>query len=448
MAMVPRPMIRLIPASLVLLNLPLALACTPAPSGDGPLAGAGGSAGSIGIGTAGAAGGTSGSGGAASGGSGGTVNPAGGSATAGGGSGGTPEQVGGAGQGGQASVEPDAGPEVPSTWFVYVAGYAPPISVFTLDPETATLTPGDMTDTGVGGEPTFLAASPDKRFMYAIDEQLDGPMARVIAFTIDPITGALTEINRQNTGTSVNAHVAVHQSGDWVLSANYGGGSVTVFPVREDGGLEAGLPPVPAGGQAHQIVFDSTGSVLFVPCLTSSYIAVYDFAGGVLTPRNPATVEVEGGPRHIAFTPDERFAYVITQGESKIHAFSYDKAAVTLTPLETYDSTPQGSLSAHIEVHRSGKFLYTTNRNDNSVGIFSIDPLTGALTNVGHQREQLNFPRLFAIDPDGELMIVGSQHANTLLVHRIDQDTGELQVLGDPIDVPPEPTYVGILPIP
>jgi 6-phosphogluconolactonase len=332
--------------------------------------------------------------------------------------------------------------------FVYVAGYAPPISVFKLDVEAATLAPQSSTDTGMGGEPTFLAHSPDKRFMYAIDEQLDGPMARVIAFTIDQTTGALTEINRQNTGTSVNAHVGVHPSGEWVLSANYGGGSVTVFPVRDDGGLEPGMPPVPAGGQAHQILFDSTGSVLFVPCLTSSHIALFDFAAGAVTPRNPAVLEVDGGPRFIAFTPDERFAYVITQGESKILAFSYDAATATLTPLATYDSTPEGSLSAHIEVHPSGKFLYTTNRNDNSVAIFTIDSGTGALSNVGHQREQLNFPRLFAIDPAGELMIVGSQHANTLLVHRIDQDTGALQPLGDPTEVPPEPTFVGILPIP
>jgi len=410
-------------------------------------AGAGASSGGVGI-TGGTGGASAGAAGDAPAGNGGTQSTAGTSGSPSAGAPATGGSAGLAGSGGEAPFEPDAGNPAPTSSFVYVSGYAPPISVFTLDHATGELTPGDMTDTGTGGEPTFIAFSPNKQFAYAIDEQLNGPMARVIAFSIDSATGALTEINRQNTGTSVNAHVAVHDSGQWVLSANYGGGSVTVFPVRPDGGLEAGMTPVPAGGQAHQVAFDSTGTIAFVPCLADGYIAVYDFADGVLSPRDPPTIAIDGGPRFMAFTPDERFAYVLTQNESTITHFEYDGIA-GLNPIETIDATSNGaSLSAHIEVHESGKFLYASNRDDNSVAVFNIDPVTGSLTSVAEQRDMLNFPRLFAIDPTGQLMVVGSQHGNTVLVHRIDQQTGALSVVGTPVSVPPEPTFVGILAIP
>lgn len=352
--------------------------------------------------------------------------------------------AGAAGSSGAAGLSGTAGA---SSTFLYVGGYAPPITTLTLDASGA-LGSGSSVSTGEGGEPTYIAFSPNKRFAYAIDEQLDGPMARVIAFSIEQTSGALTEINRQNVGTSVNAHAGVHPSGDWVLSANYGGGSVTVFPVRDDGGLDAGAEPVPAGVRAHQIVFDSMGKVLFVPCL-EGHVAVYDFAAGALTPRSPARIEIDGGARHMAFTPDEKFAYVLTQNQSTITQFAYDAATVTLTPIETVPAAPDGgALSAHILVHPSGKFLYASNRSDDSIAMFRIAEGTGKLESLGYQREMLQFPRFFAIDPSGTLMIIASQDSAEVLAHRIDTATGLLQKLGEPLSVPPEPTFVGLLAIP
>ena len=376
---------------------------------------------------------------AGSGGTAGGETAAGNGGTPGAGSGG--ESVGGtggsAGAGGTV-VEPAA------SSFLYVSGYAPPITTFTLDHALGTLTDGPNVSTGEAGEPTFIAFSPDMKFAYAIDEQLDGPLAWVIAYSVDQTTGALTEINREDVGTPVNAHVGVHQSGKWVLSANYDGNSVTVFAVRDDGGIEPGMTPVPAGTRAHQIVFDSTGEHLFVPCL-EGHVAVYDFADGALTPREPPTVPTDGGARHMAFSLDEKYAYVLTQNESTITQFSFDAASVTLTPIETIPAAPDGgALSAHIAVHKSGKFLYASNRSDDSVAMFSIDQATGKLTNIGYQREMLAFPRFFAMDPTGQWMVIASQDSAEILLHSIDQDTGLLTVVGSPIGVAPEPTFVGL----
>jgi 6-phosphogluconolactonase len=404
--------------------------------------GAGSPAGSTG--GAGASGAPAG-GGSSGGGAGSSAGDASGAGAAGAGNGG----AGAGGSAGSATAGSAGSTTEPSaTSFLYVSGYAPPITTFTLTHATGALSPGSMASTGEGGEPTFIAFSPDKRFAYAIDEQLDGPLASVIAFSVNQQNGALSEINREDVGTPVNANAGVHPSGKWVLSANYGGDSVTVFPVREDGGLEPGMTPVPAGVRAHQIVFEPSGKVLFVPCL-EGHVAVFDFDAGKLTPRSPARVEVDGGARHMAFTPDQKFAYVLTQNESTITQFAYDAAAFTLTPVETVDAAPNGgALSAHIYVHPSGKFLYASNRSDDSVAMFRLDAATGKLTNIGYQRQSLQFPRFFAIDPSGRWLVIASQDSAEILMHRIDQDTGLLEVVGSPLSVPAKPTFVGFLAIP
>ncbi|HET6279481.1 MAG TPA: lactonase family protein [Polyangia bacterium] len=336
----------------------------------------------------------------------------------------------------------------PARSFVYVSGYGEPITIFTLNTATGALTRAGTASTSADGEPTSMGFSPDKKVLYAGDEQHYAPMGRVIAYAINHTTGALQEINREGTRATITAHTSVHRSGKWLLAANYGSGDVTVFPLRADGGLGPAMTPVPAGGQAHYILFDSTGTFLFVPCLASNYIAMYRFADGVLTPNTPPTVPVPGGPRHIAFSPDERFAYVLTQLQSTVVVLAHDKPNGRLTVLETVTSAPNGSISAHIAVHPTGKFVYASNRLDNSISIFSVDTATGRLTRVGQQRDRIAFPWWFDLDPAGQLLIVPNDPTGTVLVHRIDQNTGTLQPLGMPVSVPMRPTYVGILSLP
>ena len=288
----------------------------------------------------------------------------------------------------------------------------------------------------------------DKRVLYAGDEQKDKPASHVIAFSIDPTTGSLAEINRQDTGGTTLAHVGVHLSGKWVLSANYGTGNVTVFPVRPDGGVGAAMPRVTAGGQAHFILFDSAGQYLFVPCVAAGYVAMFRFADGVLTPNQPPTVAVNGSPRHMALTPDERFAYVISQSDSTIFSFTLDKTTGRLTPLESVSSTASPTLGAHVAVHPSGKFLYASSRGDSSIVIFTIDGNTGRLTRVGYQRDMINYPWWFALDPTGQLLFVASDRSTSVLAHRVNPTTGSLQTIGMSFSVAMRPTYVGVLSLP
>ncbi|HEY0705985.1 MAG TPA: lactonase family protein [Polyangia bacterium] len=404
---------------------------------------AGGSSGTGGTSQPGASGGSSGGGGS--------------SGTGGSGSGGASAGTGGSGTdarrddgGGSDSMTTTPGNDggAPTRAFVYASGYSAPISIFSLDLASGKLTAAGMANTGTGGEPTSIAFAPNKKFLYVCDEQKDAPMARVIAYTINQTTGALQEINREGTRGSTNAHVDVHPSGKWVLSANYGTNTVTVFPVRDDGGLGTPMTPVPACGQAHYILFDSTGKYLFVPCVASNQVAQFRFAEGVLTPNETAMVAVTGGPRHLAFSPDERFVYSMGQSSSAVTQLAYDKATGRLTSVQTVPTAMGAGLGGHIALHPTGKFLYASNRRGPGLTIFSVDATTGRLTRVGDQADMLGAPWWFSLDPGGQFLVVPNSSSSNVLVHKVDQATGTLQPLGPASSVAMRPTYAGILALP
>jgi 6-phosphogluconolactonase len=332
-------------------------------------------------------------------------------------------------------------------YYVYVSGEHPTITTLKLD-----LGSGTMTRTGTapaGTVPSYLAFSPSKKYLYAVDE-ID--TSRVIAFAVDRASGRLREINRAATGGAGAPHLIVDPSGRWIVVAHYDSNSVTVHPVRPDGGVGAAIDTQKPGTSAHQAVFDASGKFLFVPCLGSNLVAQYRFVnGGHLVPNDPPTVAVAGGPRHMAFDPQERFAYVLSELENAITSFRYDRTTGRLSDphrVPTIRSGGKKQETAHVVVHPGGKFLYVSNGNDNSIARFEIDPATGRLSNRGFERGLIRFPRDFTIDPTGRYLIVANRDSASLLTFRIDESTGKLDRVGRPIPVPAKPEFVGVLAVP
>jgi 6-phosphogluconolactonase len=405
--------------------------------------------------------GSSGTGGEAAGNGGAAAPPrdAGAAAGAGAGAGGRRGSGGAAGSAGapaDAAVADadaaDAGPDAsaPSgTPYLYVSGYGPEITRFTVD-----LASGALTERGRvngGTSPSYLAFAPDKRTLYAVNEA-SGAGSQVIAFAIDPATGALSEINRQATGGEGAPHLAVHPSGNWVAVAHYGSGHTSILPVRADGGVQAASDvkrgPSDDCGKAHQAVFDSTGQYLFVPCLESNYVLQHTFANGTLGFNDPPTVAVTGGPRHLALDPAEQHAYVLSELASTITSFVYDAATGRLTSPQVIDSHEDAAgASAHIAVHPSGRWLYASNRGEDSLGLFAIDA-QGRPQAVAFERDMIDTPRDFTIDPTGALLISANQNgAQNLLVYRIDQGDGALARV-QVVPVGGSPTFAGVLFLP
>ena len=353
---------------------------------------------------------------------------------------------------------------------VYVGTYTGPksrgIYLLEFDPATGALIPK-----GVAAEtpsPSFLAIHPNRKFLYAANEvgNFGGKSGGgVSAFAIDPKTGSLTPLNRQTSGGADPCALLVDPSGKNVLVANYSGGSLEVLPIGEDGKL--GEPSafvqhkgssVDKGRQtsphAHSIDLDATGKLAIAADLGLDKLMVYRFdpAKGTLTPHDTphASVKPGSGPRHFAFHPDGRHAYVISEMASTVTALDFDPTRGAFAEIQTISTRgpggKPGNSTAEVMVHPSGKFVYGSNRGDDTLAIYAVEPTSGKLTLVGHQSTGGKTPRNFGIDPTGQFLLAANQDSGTVVLFRIDPATGLLKQAGEPVAVP-SPVCVKFVPV-
>ena len=340
--------------------------------------------------------------------------------------------------------------------FVYVSGYSPTISCFTLDAAAGTLTP--LSTSPGGKNPSFLAWSPNHRFVYALNES--DPTGRILSFSVNPETGALTKLNDETAGGKGTCHLSVHPSGKWLATANYGSGHVAILPIKDDGSLGAPVDVELPGKNAHEALWDDSGAYLFVPCLGSDWIAQYRFDAktGMLTPNQPASVSTDkgAGPRHLAFNPKRTFAYGINELNGSLTTYTYDAARGTLAPIDVVTTLPaefkasgKRNNTAEIAVVGSGKFLYASNRGHDSLVIYRLDPVSGKPTFIAYENGggYVKEPRHFSIDPSQSLVLVASQRADHVTLYRIDQEQGTLTKVST-VTVPPGPSFVATMSAP
>jgi 6-phosphogluconolactonase len=307
--------------------------------------------------------------------------------------------------------------------------------------------------------PSFLALHPSRRYLYAANEvrSFEGQeTGAVSAFAIDAATGRLTTLNQQSSGGSGPAHLVVDRSGQNVLVANYGGGSVAVLPVGTDGRLRPPSAVVQHTGSsvnpkrkskpyAHSINVDPGNRFAYAADLGIDKVMIYRFdpAAGTLVANDPASASVApgSGPRHFAFDPTGSHAYVINEMLMTITAFSHDAARGALAEVQTISTLPpgqdvaQGFSTAEVQVHPSGRFVYGSNRGHDSVTVFARDASSGRLTFLQNVPTQGAFPRNFGIDPSGRYLLAANQRSNSVVVFRIDQDTGRLTPTGHSVTV-------------
>jgi 6-phosphogluconolactonase len=346
-------------------------------------------------------------------------------------------------------------------WIMYVGTYtrAPSKGIYAYRFQGAT---GTLTPLGAAGlaaeteNPSFLAVHPNQRFLYAVNEVSrfeDRDAGSVSAFSIDSATGTLRLLNRVSSRGGGPCHLSIDRSGKWLFAANYGGGSVAAFPVHDDGRLgeasaffqHAGSSVDKArqsGPHAHDVVVSPDNRFVLAADLGLDRVFSYRLdpaAGGLAPEPRFAAIAPGSGPRHLAFRPDGKFVYVLTEMLSTVVAFRYDAGRGTLAELQTLSTLPAGfsgeNSGAEIAMHPSGKFLYASNRGHDSIAIFRVDSAKGTLTSVDRVSTQGKTPRGFAIDPSGRFLVAGNQSSGTVVVFRIDPRTGELTSTGTVVQV-------------
>jgi 6-phosphogluconolactonase len=339
----------------------------------------------------------------------------------------------------------------------FVDGKAEGIYIYRLDPASGALS-YVATVAGAGTiNPSFLAIAPDQGCLYAVNEIAGdkGPHGTVSAFAIDPDAKGLTFLNQQSTYGLAPCYVSVDPTGRYVLVANYETGSVCVLPLAPDGRLEEATDVVQfhgsgpnsgrqEGPHAHMIVPGPDGRFTFVVDLGTDRILAYrlDPARGKLVPAEPAWTQLAAGtgPRHLAFHPSSRFAYVISELQSTVTVLRYDEQHGSFEEQQTISTLPAEftgqNLGAEIQVAPSGRFVYASNRGHNSIVIYAADHESGALSMVGHEPTQGLGPRSFTLDPAGNWLLVADQDSDRIVTFRVDQKSGRLTPTGHVAQVP------------
>jgi 6-phosphogluconolactonase len=320
---------------------------------------------------------------------------------------------------------------------------------------------GKLADLGVVAEtpnPTFLTLHPTKPVLYAVSEigNFDGKKAgAVAAFRIDPKTKALTLLNKQTSGGAGPCHVSIDKAGKNVFVANYGGGSVEMIPVKDDGSLAEPSTFIQHKGKsinkgnqegphAHSINLDAANRFAMAADLGTDMIYVYkvDPDKGTLTANDPVGAKLApgSGPRHFSFHPNGKNAFVINEIALTLTSFNYDADKGMLTEIETLSTLPKDApkkgSTAEVVVHPSGKWVFGSNRGHNSIAVFAFDEAKGKLTHVNNYGDTVKVPRNFVIDPTGNFVLVGNQDGGNITVFRLNQQTGELTRAGEPTACP------------
>lgn len=328
------------------------------------------------------------------------------------------------------------------------------IHIYRVDPATGSWRPHAIAE-GVKN-PSYLALHPNRRFLYAVNEfkefrgQASGALS---SFTIDPANGKLQLINMVATHGTDPCHVIVDHTGKYALVANFASGSVAVFPVRPDGGLEeacevvqhegSSVDPVrQKGPHAHSVTLEDSNRFLYVPDLGLDRLMIYlfDAGKGRLRAHDQPWLETKpgAGPRHFLLHPNNNVGYLINELDSTIMALGYDSETGRVEALQTVPTLPESfqghSTCADIHIDPSGTHLFGSNRGHDSIVSYRIDSESGKLTHVAHIPTGGKTPRNFVIDPSGTSLSVANQDSDNVVHFRI--DGGRLEATGQITDTP------------
>lgn len=344
--------------------------------------------------------------------------------------------------------------EIPVYFGTYTGGKSQGIYVSTFDDAT-----GKLSEPKLAAElknPSYVALHPNGKTLYSVAE-LD-------EFKAQKKTGGLASFKRNADNTleqldsdvtrgAAPCHVSVDATGKLVLAANYTGGSLTAFAIGDNGGLakEAAFfqhtgssvnPSRQKEPHVHNARITPNNKFAMVCDLGLDKVLIYklDPAAATVTAHGETKVKPGNGPRHIAFSPDAKTAYVINEMPCTLTVFTLDQEAGTLTERQEVSTLPKedpfkGSYStAEVVAHPNGKFVYGSNRGHDTIAVFAVGG-DGNLTLVQNLPSGGKTPRNFAIDPSGKWLISANQDSDKVVVMSIDQTTGKLTATDSAITV-------------
>ena len=300
--------------------------------------------------------------------------------------------------------------------------------------------------------PSFLAISKDRKFVYAVNELGGEKKGGVSAFTFNGPTGELTLINTQNSEGDHPCYISIDKKSKNVIVGNYTGGNLSVLNILPNGGLSAAVQTIQHTGNSvnkdrqekahmHCTALSPDEKYLFTADLGTDKVTTYNYnpanAKTPLTFASTAAAKPGSGPRHVTFHPNGKYVYVVQELNASVNVYDCKKGKITSKQTISMVSADYKGVVGAADIHVSpdGKFLYASNRGDaNNLAIFSIAK-DGKLTWVGSQSTLGKTPRNFAIDPSGKFLLVANQGTDDIYVFKRDLKTGLLTQTENKINV-------------
>ncbi len=334
----------------------------------------------------------------------------------------------------------------------YTTGKSEGIYVYHFDTGTGKITYVNKV-TGVDN-PSYIAIAKDNHFVYSVNEVGTDRKGSVSSFAFDAASGSLKLINKQPSIGAGPCYILLDKKRKNTFIANYAGGSLTVLPINADGSLAAPLQTIQDEGHSvdkarqnephvHTAILSPNEKYLMYTDLGTDKLNICKYdpsAAKPLTPADPAFAEVKPGtgPRHLVFSKNGKYLYMIKEMGAEITLFKYKKGKVE--QLQSFSLVPEGFKgivgAADIHISADGNFLYSTNRGDaNEIEVFAIDKSTGALTFVQRTSSMGKTPRNFTLDPNGNFLLVANQNSDDVYVFRIDKESGKLTYTGEKLEV-------------
>jgi len=312
-----------------------------------------------------------------------------------------------------------------------------------------------VSNTDSSTNPSYITLSHSGNFLYAVNETGGANPGKVSAYSFNRKNGNLTYLNTELSGGDDPCYVAVSNNDRWIAIANYSGGNVSVLPINKNGSLRQISQLIQDAGSSvnkarqekahvHESVFSPDNAYLLTPDLGTDKVMIYQFNSSLskpLRPSSPAFVTAPpgSGPRHITFSPNKKFAYLIHELSGTVTTYAYSMGKLKeIQELPTHPEGFKGVIgSAEVFVSPDNKFLYASNRGDeNNITIFSINSVTGKLTLVGYQSVFGKAPRNFIIDPMGNYLLVANQDSDNIVIFKRDKKTGLLEPTQNQIKLP------------
>lgn len=336
----------------------------------------------------------------------------------------------------------------------YTSGKSKGIYVYHFNTKTGELTTVSHTDSA--SNPSFLTPSPDGKYLYAVNENSGSRSGGVSAYAFDKSTGTLRLLNQVPSGGDDPCHISISSNRKWLTVANYSGGSLAVFPILPDGSLKPyvqliqhkgkGINPIrQEKAHVHASFFSPDEKRLLATDLGMDEVTLYPFREDLSKPlqtKDAGVIRIHpgGGPRHLSFSPDGKFLYIIEEMGGSVDVYKYlhgSAKAVFIQRIATHPDNFTGQPgSADIHISPDGRFLYASNRgSENNIAIFSIQP-DGRLKAAGYQSAEGSGPRNFMIDPSGNFLIVANQQTDNIVVFRRNKEDGSLQPTLQQVNVP------------